>query len=64
MTVTTLEALEKRRTIRNYNPNWKIPKEQLDKIGKEYHKNGHLYFEGEYKEVSISFSFFIFSFKY
>ena len=45
MTVTTLEALEKRRTIRNYNPNWKIPKEQLDKIGKEYHKNGHLYFE-------------------
>ena len=32
MTVTALEALEKRRTIRNYNPNWKIPKEQLDKI--------------------------------
>ena len=32
MTVTALEELEKRRTIRNYNPNWKIPKEQLDKI--------------------------------
>ena len=32
MSVTALEALEKRRTIRNYDPDWKIPKEQLDKI--------------------------------
>ena len=31
MSVTALEALEKRRTIRNYDPDWKIPKEQLDK---------------------------------
>ena len=32
MSITALEALEKRRTIRNYDPDWKIPKEQLDKI--------------------------------
>ena len=32
MSITPLEALEKRRTIRNYDPDWKIPKEQLDKI--------------------------------
>ena len=32
MSVTALEALERRRTVRNYDPNWQIPKETLDKI--------------------------------
>ena len=32
MSVTPLEALEKRRTIRNYDPDWQIPKEQMEKI--------------------------------
>ena len=32
MKVTALEALEKRRTIKNYDSDKKIPKEQLDKI--------------------------------
>ena len=31
MSVTAIEALEKRRAIRSYDPHWKIPKEQLDK---------------------------------
>ena len=32
MSITPLQALEKRRTIRNYDPDWQIPKEQMDKI--------------------------------
>ena len=32
MSVTALEALEKRRTVRNYDPDLQIPKEQMDKI--------------------------------
>ena len=32
MKVTALEALEKRRTKKNYDSDKKIPKEQLDKI--------------------------------
>jgi len=32
MSLTPLAALERRRTIRNYDPDWKIPKEQMDKI--------------------------------
>ena len=32
MSVTALEALERRRTVRNYDPNYQIPKEQLEKI--------------------------------
>ena len=32
MSITPLEALERRRTIRNYDPDWQIPKEQMDKI--------------------------------
>ncbi len=32
MSVTALEALERRRTVRNYDPDWQIPKEQMDKI--------------------------------
>ena len=32
MSLTPLEALEKRRTIRNYDSDWQIPKEQMDKI--------------------------------
>ena len=34
MSVSILEALERRRTIRNYDPDWQIPKEQMDKIMK------------------------------
>ena len=32
MSLTPLAALERRRTIRNYDPNWQIPKDQMDKI--------------------------------
>ena len=32
MSVSALEALEHRRTVRNYDPNYQIPKEQLEKI--------------------------------
>ena len=32
MSITPLEALEKRRTVRNYDPDWQIPKEQMEKI--------------------------------
>ena len=32
MSVTALEALERRRTVRNYDPNYQIPKEQIEKI--------------------------------
>ena len=32
MSLTPLQALEKRRTIRNYDPNYQIPKEEMDKI--------------------------------
>ena len=32
MSLTPLEALERRRTIRNYDPDYQIPKEQMDKI--------------------------------
>ena len=32
MSITPLEALERRRTIRQYDPDWQIPKDQMDKI--------------------------------
>ena len=32
MSVTALEALERRRTVRNYDPNYQIPKDQIEKI--------------------------------
>ena len=32
MSLTPLAALERRRTIRNYDPDWQIPKDQMDKI--------------------------------
>ena len=32
MSVTALEAIERRRTIRQYDPDWQIPKDQMDKI--------------------------------
>ena len=32
MPVSALEAIERRRTVRNYDPNYQIPKEIMDKI--------------------------------
>ena len=32
MSVSALEAIERRRTVRNYDPNYQIPKEIMDKI--------------------------------
>ena len=32
MSLTPLETLEKRRTVRKYESDWQIPKEQMDKI--------------------------------
>ena len=32
MSISVLEALERRRTVRNYDPEYKIPQEQLDSI--------------------------------